>query len=166
MYRKIIFISINLFQEMDLIGKTTILIFFSFISLLITFHERPFLLRRMNILEFYSNLSASLTLFLATIYISNKNEFLNGMCFILVALVNLNFGYQWLSAVINIVVLTHGPYLQKHFPNLIAYYFAVQNSLINFSFKTKKKFEKESKTNKQSIHDNIKAVKFKFITQN
>ena len=122
MYRKIIFISLNLFQDLSLIGKTMILIFFSFSSFLLTFHERPFLLRKMNILELYSNLSASLTLVLGTIYISNENEFLNVLCFFFVALVNICFGYLWLTTIIKILIMTHEQKIKKYYPKLTACY--------------------------------------------
>ena len=133
MYRKIIFISVNLFQEMSLIEKTSILMFFSFSSFLLTFHEKPFLLKKINIIELYSNLSASLTLLLGAIYISNKNEIINAMSFFFVVLVNICFGYLWLTTIIKIMIISHLPKIKKCFPKLALYCLAVYNYLRNYT---------------------------------
>lgn len=136
MYRKILFISINLFQEMELFSKTTILIFFSFCSFLITFYARPFLLKEMNLLEFYSNLSACLTLFSGAVYITNTNEFIKGLSFVNVIIVNTFFGYIWIISTIKIIFHVHFQKLENHFPKLAIFILAMTESFekVNFTF--------------------------------
>ncbi len=159
MYRKIIFISIKLLQDMDIFSKTMILIFFSFFSFLITFYARPFLLRKMNLLEFYSNLSASLTLFLGAIFISDTNEVIKAISFVNVIVINTFFAYIWVGSMIEILFHTHFHRLETYFPRLAIIILAIKESIENvtFSFNLLKYFRKlriNYRKNKFSLLEN------------
>ena len=71
---------------------------FSFFSFLVTFYARPFILRKMNILELYSNLSAALTIYSGALYVMEVGDWLKALCFVNVVLINGVFAYIWLSS--------------------------------------------------------------------
>jgi hypothetical protein len=129
MYRKIIFISINLFTDMPMISKAVILLFFSFLSLVITFNSKPFLLKEMNYLEFYSNISASFTIFSGSLYITDINDYIKACCFAAIVLVNFMFAIIWLISLISITFQTHYKKFEKYFPSLAIKFNALKNSM-------------------------------------
>ena len=100
MYRKIIYISFNLFEDMDLMVKICLLMCISFASFLLHYKTKPFLFKEMNSLEFYSTLSASLILFSGSLYITNANEIVNTFSFILMIIFNIYFGCIWIKSII------------------------------------------------------------------
>ena len=136
MYRKIIFISVNLFESISIFSKATLMLSFSFLSFLITFYTRPFILRKMNILELYSNLSSALTIFSGALYIMDVGEWLKAFCFMNVIIINGIFAYVWLSSMMNIVFDAHFETCAKYLPNLSMKFFALREtfSRIQFTF--------------------------------
>ena len=101
MYRKIIYISINLFEDMNSLVKVSILILISFASLLLTSKIKPYIGKEMNDLEFYSNFSSSLILLSGALNIVKANDYINILVFITVVLVNIYFGLIWTRSIFN-----------------------------------------------------------------
>lgn len=129
MYRKIMFISINLFTDMSIFSKAVILLFFSFLSLMVTFNSKPFLLREMNYLEFYSNISASLTIFSGALFITDINDYLKALCFSVIIFVNGVFALIWLTSMISLVFHVHHRNLERICPCLVIRVHALRASL-------------------------------------
>lgn len=136
MYRKILFISVNLFENITIFTKATIMLSFSFLSFIITYYTRPFILRKMNILELYSNLSSALTIFSGALYILDVGDWLKAFCFVNVIIINGVFSYVWLSSMMNIVFHAHFETCEKYFPKMALKIFAFREtfSRIKFSF--------------------------------
>jgi hypothetical protein len=135
MYRKIFFISVNLLENIAIFGKATITLCFSFITFLMTYYARPFIFRKMNILEFYSNQSTVLTIFSGALYVADVNEWQKAICFMTVLIVNGFFALHWFSSLLDIIFDAHFETFEKYFPNLAIKTFALKQSLsrINFS---------------------------------
>lgn len=109
-------------------SKATIMLFFSFFFFLITFYTRPFILRKMNILELYANLSSALTIFSGALYIMDVGEWLKAICFMNVLIVNGFFAYFWLSSMMNIVFHAHFETCAKYFPKSAMKIFALRET--------------------------------------
>lgn len=106
MYRKILVLSINLLS-VSLLTKTVLLIVLSAIFTLLTFFARPFLLKSMNFLEFYSNLSALITIYSGALYISDVNDTFKAVTFVCIVIVNLLFGILWITSFLQIIFHVH-----------------------------------------------------------
>ncbi len=68
MYRKIIFIAIDLFSINPFL-KTTILLFISGINYELIFHFHPFVFRELNLLEYISSFCVITTVFFGAMYL-------------------------------------------------------------------------------------------------
>lgn len=136
MYRKILFISLNFFREMEIFTKAAILLLFSAISVILTAFKQPFAMRKLNQLELYSNLAVCVSIYAGALYIQEKvNDTLKIFLFIFIILVNLLFGLMW-------VVLTFELFFFNHFQCFFKYFPHFSKSFVAFgeSF-TKTKFE-------------------------
>ena len=106
MYRKILVLSINLLP-ISLLSKTVCLIILSAIFTVMTFFARPFLLKQMNFLEFYSNLSALITIYSGALYISDISDAFKAITFICILIVNILFGILWITSFLQIIFHVH-----------------------------------------------------------
>ncbi len=113
MYRKILILSINLLT-LSLMTKAILLIVFSALFTLLTFFARPFLLKQMNLLEFYSNLSAFLTIYSGSLYISEIGDLLKAIAFLCIILINVLFGLFWIFSFFEIVFYVHSNFFAKY----------------------------------------------------
>lgn len=107
---------------------------FSFVSFLITYYAKPFLIKNMNVLELYSNLSSALTIYAGALYIMDVGEWLKAICFATVLLINFVFGYFWFSSMINIIFLAHFETLKKLFPKNALKMLALKKAVGKSSF--------------------------------
>lgn len=112
MYRKIIILSLNLLS-VSLLSKTIFLIIVSAVFTLLTFFARPFLLKQMNFLEFYSNLSALITIYSGALYISDVSDSFKAITFICILIVNILFGVLWIKSFLQIVFHIHFNFFLK-----------------------------------------------------
>ena len=122
MYRKIIYISLNLIESMDIMVKICILLCISYVSFLVHYETKPFILKEMNDLEFYSTLSAALILFSGSLYITNANEIVNTFSFIMVIIINIYFGWIWIKSIIIANFQLIERFLPKTFRKIIIYF--------------------------------------------
>lgn len=134
MYRKILFISVNLLENLSIFNKATLMLSFSFVSFLITYYSRPFLLKKMNVLELYSNLSSALTIYAGALYIMDVGDWLKAICFATVVLLNCIFSYFWISSMISIIFHAHFETREKFFPKITLKIFALIEALSRLKF--------------------------------
>lgn len=121
---------------MVIFGKTLILICFSFLSFLITYKARPFLKKKMNMLEYYSNLSAFLTLVSGAFYVLETNDVIKALSFANVIVVNTCFGYIWFKSISSIVFKNYISKIEKNHPKIAIIIRSLKQSLeeVHFSF--------------------------------
>lgn len=136
MYRKILFISINILQGLAIFGKTLILICFSFLSFLITYKTKPFLKKEMNMMEHYSNLSAFLTLVSGAFYVLEINDVIKALSFANVIIVNTCFGCIWFKSISTIAFEKYISKIEKCQPIIAITIRSLKQSLdkVRFSF--------------------------------
>ena len=115
MYRKIIFIAINLLP-ISSFTKVTLLILLASFAFLVTFLYQPFTFQKLNVIEFYSLLSAIITLYSGALYISDVNDTLKALSFLTILMVNLAFCFTWLLSLTSIVFSSNIKKLQNLFP--------------------------------------------------
>lgn len=132
MYRKIIFISINLFDDIPLFTKATIILFFSTVSVLLVYTYQPFILKKMNILEFYSNLSALLIIYSGILFLEDIGSWIKAFLFATIILVNIFFSFYWLESMLNIILDVHFKFFIRVCPNTMAW-FASLLEAINYT---------------------------------
>lgn len=155
MYRKIIFIAINLLS-ISPFTKVTILLFIAGCSFITSYYCEPFIYKELNKIENYSLSSAMVTLFAGGLYICDIGDFLKALSFALIILVNIAFSLSWFWSVLNAVFSSNLKKFQQHFPNLT--YFIVAG--ISTMEKTKKTFNicyyiREFKKNFTDIRKNL-----------
>lgn len=115
MYRKIIFIAINLLT-LTSFAKVALLLIFAALNFIMTFFCRPFMVKELNQIEEYSLLSAMITLFSGAFYVCDVTDYLKAISFIAIILVNFAFCFSWLLSLINMAFQAHMGKLQEHFP--------------------------------------------------
>ena len=134
MYRKIIFISINLLP-INSFTKVTLLIFLASFAFFVTLVYKPFTFQNLNVMEFYSLLSAIITLYSGALYISDVNDNLKAISFLTLIFVNLAFCITWFISLISIVFHSNIKKMQNLFPQctyrLIACIMSFQNTKKN-----------------------------------
>lgn len=128
MYRKILFISLNLFQDVSINTKAIILLFFSLFSLLITFSSSPFLTRELNYLEVFSNISALLIIFSGCIYLNGDSILMKSTSYLMIFAINFIFSLFWIISILNIFLEAYESVLKERFPK---FYFSLLK-LIDF----------------------------------
>ena len=116
MYRKIIFIAINLLS-ISPFTKVTILLFIAGYSFLTSYFCEPFTYKELNKIENYSLLSAMATLFAGGLYICDIADFLKAISFAFIIMVNIAFSLSWFWSVLNAVFSSYLSKFQQHFPN-------------------------------------------------
>lgn len=119
MYKKIIYISINVFEGMTNLSKANILLFVTFISFIRTELCKPFSLKRMNILELYSNMSASIVLISGIVYLLGVNEYYEVVIFLIILITNSVFLFLWFNSMIDIVLSIYSERLMRFCPKFI-----------------------------------------------
>lgn len=123
MYRKIIFIFFYVFQNMSLMTKGSLLLFFGSLFIYLISKTKPFLYSNLNLLEFRSNFSVLITVFAGCLYITEFNEFIKFISFAFVVIINLRFLFKWIHAVIDIMIKQYYSQLEKFMPNCLKFYF-------------------------------------------
>lgn len=150
MYRKILFISLNMMKDLALNTKAIILLFFCLISLLITFFSTPFLTRELNNLEVFSNLSALIIIFSGCLYLNGDSEFLRTSSYLIIFFVNIAFTLLWASSILKLLLDTYEKILVKRSPRL---FFFLQQIVLLF----KKKYNTKNKENENELeHRKVK----------
>ena len=96
MIRKMVFIFFSIMSSFPNDQKTAILLLFSGIFLYATMKFSPFVLRKINLLEFQSNLTAMITIFAGALYILDVGDFLKIIAFCLIVVFNSVFAVKWL----------------------------------------------------------------------
>ena len=117
MYRKIIFIAINLLSISSFVKVTVLLIIAAF-AFITSFFCEPFNYKELNKIENYSLLSAMATLFAGALYVSDINDTLKALSFVFIIMVNVIFSLNWFFSIINVVFHAHIKKFQEYFPNL------------------------------------------------
>ena len=136
MYRKIIFIGINLFP-INNFAKVTLLLLIALIASLMMFFLRPFIFNELNKIECYSLLSAIITLFSGALYRCDVSDELKAISFTTIILVNTLFCVRWLMSLLGIVFQTNMDKLRRIFPRFTYFIMACFLSLKT----TKKSFK-------------------------
>ena len=116
MYRKIIFIAINLFT-LTSFAKVTILLMIAGFAYLLTVFGQPFNYKELNKMEEYSLLSAMATLFSGALYVCDVNDTLKAISFAAIILINIAFIITWFASLMNIAFQAHLGKLQHYFPS-------------------------------------------------
>lgn len=104
---------------MSNLSKAISLLFVSFISFIFTEYSRPFLLKEMNILELYSNISASIVLFSGVLYLIGVNEYYGVFCFIIILITNLTFLLLWFESLMEIIIKIYFENLMRLCPKYL-----------------------------------------------
>ena len=155
MYRKIIFISINLLT-LTSFAKVTILLMIAGLAFVLTYFAQPFNYRELNKIEEYSLLSAMATLFSGALYVCDVNDILKAISFSAIILVNIAFIITWFFSLTNVVFQSHLGKLQEYFPKFT---YSIVACIIALE-KTKKSLNichyfKEAKQNFSKIRTDI-----------
>lgn len=163
MYRKIIFIVINLLN-INSLTKVTLLLFISTLVFLITYFTRPFVFAPLNQIELYSLMSAIITLFAGALYISDVNDYLKAISFMVILLVNFAFVLTWLFSLLNIVFETNFNKMKEKCPalayKLMAFLKTLQKTKRSWNFfKYVKRMRKTYHTEKEEIIKEIEVEK-------
>ena len=91
MYRKIIFIAIDLFSIGSLL-KATILLFISSANFGLVFYFHPFVFRELNMIECYSSFCVITAIFFGAMYLCNEvGDKIKLMSFVIIVLLNFCF---------------------------------------------------------------------------
>ena len=91
MYRKIMFIAIDLFSINSLL-KATILLFISGINFGLVFYFHPFVFRELNVIECYSSFCVITAIFFGSIYLCNDvGDKIKSMSFVIIVFINVCF---------------------------------------------------------------------------
>ena len=115
--------------EGSLFAKSAFLIFFASFSLIITMFYQPFILREFNTLEFYSTLSALITIFSGSLYVSDVNDYLKALCFFVIVLVNAAFSLRWILSMFEIIFNLHFNFFKKYFPKFSQKYISIYSTV-------------------------------------
>ncbi len=91
MYRKIIFIAIDLFSFGSL-KKATILLFISGTNFGLVFYFHPFVFRELNVIECYSSFCVITAIFFGAMYLCNEvGDNIKLISFVIIVLINIFF---------------------------------------------------------------------------
>ena len=121
MYRKILFISINVIKDLPLNSKAILLLFLCLMSMLITLSARPFLTEDLNNLEVFSNLAALLIIYSGCLYLIGNSDFLKIFSYLTIFFVNIAFTVLWAISIIKLVLETYEKILIKRSPRLFLF---------------------------------------------
>ena len=127
MYRKMIFIFFSIFTAIDYQQRTSFLLFFSSLSLLITLKYKPFTLIEMNILEVESNITALITIFSGSLYVLDVGDAFKAIIFALIMLANTNFAFRWVFSVCDFTFKLYENKINKFCPFILRPYHALRN---------------------------------------
>ena len=92
------------------------------------------MLRELNILEVYSNISALVTIFAGSLYISDVGNEGKMFAFLLIILVNTIFTVKWLFEIFDILFFTYEKTISKCFPCVIDYFTYFKKTLDDTRF--------------------------------
>lgn len=144
MYRKIIFLSLNLFENMGVFNKLYLYLLLTCFNSLFTFVSRPFVLRESNIIEYYSNVSLTLIIFSDLVYILTINEVIKTFFLIMTISINIIFQMNWMFRAVEVLCYAHVNTLRRYFPYFLKRIFAIINTLktldLNLNIESLKKF--------------------------
>ena len=115
MYRKVVFISVCFFNQLEIFSKTTLLLFFSSISFILTFQYKPFQDLKTNTLEFYSNLAVIITIYMGALYLSEIGDSLKFFCFLCIFSINGIFFLVWGLLCFEVFYINNLNYIRKRF---------------------------------------------------
>ena len=135
MSRKILFLSLNLFENFDIYNKLLVFLGLSYFGSLCTFSCRPFVLKESNVIEYYSNMTTTMVIFSGLVYLLTVNEVLKISLFIVAILVNIFFQINWGFRAVEIVTLAHFEGFKRFCPNILKKLFAVINTFKAFELK-------------------------------
>lgn len=113
MYKKIVFISLNLLSNWNMYGKGMVLIGLSFIYTLKIASSKPFILKDLNSIEYLSNISSTATILFGLVYLDNTENNLSVLWFLIVLFLSLNFIFQWATRFIHLLYVLHYKTLKK-----------------------------------------------------
>ena len=119
MNRKIIIIGFLLISDLQTNQKIIYLLFVCTLSYFLTLKNKPFMGKRLNILEEEANLSVLLTIFSGSLFILNIDDLTKGITFIAILIINLRFLVIWFIPVVKIYLMVYGKRIFKYFPKLI-----------------------------------------------
>jgi len=117
MYLKIFFIGVNLIPIIPFF-KISILFFSSTLFFILNERFRPFIYKELNVLELYSLLSVSLTIFTGAFFVSNIDGYFEDLCFAFIILLNTVFCSKCLLAVLRIILPICKAKIIINFPKL------------------------------------------------
>lgn len=121
MYRKILFISINVIKDFPLNTKAILLLFLCLISMLITLTAKPFLTKDLNNLEIFSNLSSLLILYSGCLYLIGNIDFLKLLSYLTIFFVNIAFTLKWGLSILKLLRDSYENNFTKRFPRLFSF---------------------------------------------
>ena len=121
MYRKILFISINVIKDLPLNTKAILLLFLCLMSMLITLSANPFLTRDLNNLEIFSNLSALLIIYSGCLFLIGNSDFLKLFSYLTIFFVNIAFTLIWGLYILKLLLDTYEQILIKRSPRLFSF---------------------------------------------
>lgn len=91
---------------------------------------RPFILDEFNELELYSTLSALITIYSGSLYVSEDiSEFVKIIAFTTIVLVNSAFITRWIWSMFEIIFRIYNNFFQKFFPNFTAKYMRLNKKI-------------------------------------
>ena len=128
MFRKIFFIFLSVFQ-MQILVKGIILLSISFIFLFLVIIKKPFIMEKLNYLEYKSSFAALITLFIGNLYICDIPDMAKGICFILIIVVNTYFFCGFLFDVLYLLLTIHFDKIYKMSPKIAK---ALTSFFVNF----------------------------------
>ena len=135
MYRKILFISINFLNDIEILTKAVLLLFFSAISVLLTLFYKPFVFKEINNLELFSNLAVSVTVFSGALYVQEViNDNFRAFLFFGILFVNIWFSIFWVWSCFELFLLRHFNMLFKHFPRFTKKVVALHEAISTTNF--------------------------------
>jgi len=131
MFRKIFFIFLSIIA-IDVFLKGVILLSVSFISLFLVLQKQPFILSKLNDLEYKSNFAALITLFVGNLYLCDISQVIQDICFVLILLTNTLFFCNFLFNVLYLLLHIHFEKLYKLSPRLTTFITSIFISLNKF----------------------------------
>jgi len=130
MYRKVCLLLFLNFQTLNLFMKLTIIMGMMFIMMLMIAEYQPFIMIEHNYLEYFSSISSFFLIFAAYLYLSEVNNFIKAICFVVINITNFLFFVSWSIGTLKILIFKYRQLFLKHMPRLVFIIDAINSTLL------------------------------------
>lgn len=124
MYRKVLLVTITIFEGLSLFVKCFLIVLVLFVSLLIFATFKPYQKRKINNFEIQAIAMTVLISYLGCVYIIGIGSIWQGVLFIFVVVINSFFFIRWLLKFIKLNLFIYHRKISDKFPRALAFMIA------------------------------------------